>query len=129
MLLSKEQIKQGNILFTEFLGGRATQDYPENLDKDNPMDGLCFDFASAEVNEKKFYPNNLRFHTTSSMKFHTSYDWLMKVWNKLLLLNSQDNLLINYIARIAQKIAYEPIEEVFLQLTYAVEYIKEQKIK
>lgn len=67
------------------------------------------------------------------LKYHTSWDWLRPVWDKFRDLKFSEEtamkLHLNYVARLAQDIAYGTIEEFHNNLSISIQWYNQQKQK
>jgi hypothetical protein len=64
------------------------------------------------------------------MKYHSSWDWLMPVWDQFRDLKFKEEtamkLHLSYVARLAQDIAYGTLEEVHHNLHIAIQWYNKQ---
>lgn len=69
--------------------------------------------------------------TCFSLRYHCSWDWLRPVWVKFRDLKFSEEtamkLHLNYVARLAQDIAYGTIEEFHHNLHIAITWLNQQK--
>jgi len=97
--MEKEEILKGNKLIAEFMG--KEEGYNEH--------GVWQPF-----------------------QYHSSWDWLMPVWHKFRDLRFKDEtkskLHTNYVARLAQDLAYGTISEFFNNIQIAIEWYNQQSI-
>ena len=71
-----EQLK----IVAQYAGAKVTTPYPFN--KDLGYETYHFEYP-LDREDPLSYPENKRFHTISSLKYDTSFDWLMPVAIKL----------------------------------------------
>jgi hypothetical protein len=102
--MTQEEIIQGNKLIADFMG------YPEC--------GL--------KNKDPYYYAMKHAYKNGNMRYHTSWDWLMPVWVKFRDVTFSDSsvsaLHTNYIARLAQVLAYETIDMFYFRLIPAIQW-------
>jgi hypothetical protein len=71
------------------------------------------------------------FHFLDDIKYHSSWDWLRPVWDKFRDLKFKEEtamkLHLNYVARLAQDIAYGTIEEVHHNLYISIQWYNKQQ--
>ncbi len=78
-----ENFTQGNLKLALYMGAAVMGEYWGA--KGGYADSKLLDFATKECKENKFtYPENSRYWSDVNLKFHTSYDWLMPVFKKML---------------------------------------------
>ena len=65
--LSEEEIHEGNLLIATFMKAQSIHTY-ENLNSQ------LLDFRAASV-----WPDNMRYHSSKILKYHSSYQWIMPV--------------------------------------------------
>jgi hypothetical protein len=76
--MTQEQIIEGNKRIAEFMGAVAEQWYPANKELAPEMTGTHMVFP-----KDKEYPGNEKHHSVSCLKYHTSWEWLMPVVDKI----------------------------------------------
>jgi len=77
-MLSDDLLDKFKVI-AEFTGVKVEQAYKESAMYE--QDGLLFDFEKCKHTFGK-YPGNSRYHSTVSLKWNTSWNWLMPVWGK-----------------------------------------------
>lgn len=72
-----------------------------------------------------------KWHEWEDMRYHSSWDWLMPVWGKFRALKFIEEttmkLHLNYVARLAQDIAYGTIEEFHHNMHIAIQWYNKHK--
>ena len=71
--MSKEEILEGNKLIAEFMGAEVSQAYS----KTKEQDGLMFYY------QKDSSPATYRNLSSAAIKYHSSWEWLMPVYIKI----------------------------------------------
>jgi len=71
--MSKEEILEGNKLIAKFMGAEVSQAYS----KTKEQDGVMFYYP------KDSSPDMFRNLSSASIKYHSSWDWLMPVYIKI----------------------------------------------
>ena len=87
-MISSELLEKYKI-FAEFTGVKVEQAYIKSEMYD--QDGLMFDFEKCKHTFGK-YPGNSRYHSTVSLKWNTSWNWIMPVWGKFMKLIHEKHL-------------------------------------
>lgn len=70
-----KEITEGNKIIAKFMGATVTQSYSEN--KDYEQDGFLFYYP------ERSSPSIYRNMSSNSIKYHSSWDWLMPVVEKI----------------------------------------------
>jgi len=78
--MTTQQIEEGNKLIAEFVGAKVTTPYPFN--KDLGYETYHFEYP-ADKDVPTNYPENRRSHVIDGLKYHSSWDWLMPVVEKI----------------------------------------------
>lgn len=79
--MTAEQILEGNTLIAQFMGAIVSQPYSKNEEQD----GLLFYYPD------RTSPDMFRNHSSASIKYHTSWEWLMPVIEKIAKLNIKEH--------------------------------------
>lgn len=72
--MNQVEILEAKALMAKYMGAEVTQAYPSNKEQN----GLIFYYP------KDTAPDMYRTHSSESVKYFESYDWLMPVWFKVL---------------------------------------------
>jgi len=67
--MEKKNIDKSNCLIAEFMGAKVIEKY---------SDHILLDFIN-----KDLYPDDSRYHGSTLLKYHSSWDWLMPVVEKI----------------------------------------------
>ena len=70
-------IARGNAEIAKALGFSVSQDYPESF-YNNWVPAFHFDYG-----REKHSPDGKRFYTEISVKYHSSWDWLIPAYNEI----------------------------------------------
>ncbi len=115
-----EKQKEGNLLIAEYMGGEKLYT-EERLQRENLQQQWVLDMCDG------YYPS------LTTMEFHNNWKWLMPAWEKFRDTAKVDyarqGLLTNYIADLAQRMAYGGIESFYPKFIAAITWYNENKIK
>lgn len=73
-------MNEENKVIAEYMGAVVTEPYPEHKEYGR---SYHFEFNNSEKG-KQYWPENERTYTNSSIKYHTSWDWIMPVYKKVM---------------------------------------------
>lgn len=115
----EKEILEGNKLIAIFMGGKLLM---------NNIYNFPVSFGYKESYDEGGYIGSGKSSVwdIDEMEYHTSWDWLMPVWYKFRDLKfteeTPQKLHNNYVARLAQDIAYGTIEEFFHNIQIAINW-------
>lgn len=115
--MEKEEILKGNKLIAEFMGFELSDTFSPAL-------------PPHYINKEG---ETLTGYIDTELKYHSRWDdWLMPVWHKFRDLRFKDEtkskLHANYVARLAQDLAYGTISELFNNIQIAIKWYNQQSI-
>lgn len=115
--MSYEEALESNKSIAQFMGAEIRMGYAY------PYEYCDFKDENGITNETVRVDN---------LKYNTSWDWLMPVWIKFrdygfgIDEETKQKLHTNYVARLAQDIAYGTLEEVYHNLSIAINWLNTQ---
>lgn len=115
MTTKKSSIAEMNEVIARFMGGKRILHPSQKHFSEDHFGYVCHDG---------------RWWNENNLKYHTSWDWLRRVWIKFRDLKFTEEtsmkLHLNYISRLAQDIAYGTIEEFHHNLHIAITWFNQQ---
>ena len=123
-------IQKGNELIAEFMGAKVIETY---YNEKKEIDHYLYDFGG---NKKEvYYPDDYtRYHASSMLRYHCSWDWLIPVCKKWNALDKKDistsiaqDRYVDLCELLDIKVTYYQIEAVFDQIVQNLEWLKEYK--